>query len=224
MPYRRTLIITGEIYHVFNRSIAHQQIFLNQRDNQRMMELISFYIYKRPPLRFSHFVRLPPEQRVTFINKLKNNQKKQIQILALCIMPNHLHFLLKEVEDHGIATFMRNLQNSYAKYFNTKNKRTGALFQSMFKVVRIEADEQLLHVARYIHLNPITSYIIRHTHDLRNYLWSSYGNYIGLHKSDMISTEQILSFFSSVEKFKDFTVNQVDYQRRLEQIKHLVLE
>lgn len=224
MPYRRTLIVTGEIYHVFNRSIAHQQIFSNQRDFHRILELIPFYSYHRPPLRFSHFIRLPQEQRVTFINTLKNNQKKQIQILAFCIMPNHLHFLLKEVGNHGIATFMRNMQNSYAKYFNTKNKRTGALFQSMFKAVRIETDEQLLHVARYIHLNPVTSYIIHQVANLSDYLWSSYSDYIGLRKSDTISTEQILGFFSSVDKFKDFTINQAEYQRKLGQLKHLILE
>lgn len=224
MPYRRTLIVTGEIYHVFNRSIAHQQIFSNQKEFHRILELIPFYSYHRPPLRFSHFNRLPQEQRVTFTNTLKKNQKKQIQILAFCIMPNHLHFLLKEVENHGIATFMRNIQNSYAKYFNTKNKRTGALFQSMFKAVRIETDEQLLHVARYIHLNPLTSYIIHQTNNLSNYLWSSYSDYISSRQSDTVSTAQILGFFSSVEKFKDFTINQAEYQRKLEQIKHLILE
>lgn len=224
MPYRKIFIATGEIYHVFNRSIAHQQIFPSQRDFQRILELIPFYRYKRPPLRFSHFIRLSQEQRITFINTLKNNQKKQIQILAFCIMPNHLHFLLKEVENHGIATFMRNLQNSYAKYFNTKNKRTGALFQSMFKAVRIETDEQLLHITRYIHLNPVTSYIIQQINTLSDYSWSSYRDYIGSRKSDIISTEQIRGFFPSLEKFKDFTINQVDYQRKLEQIKHLILE
>lgn len=224
MPYRRTLIVTGEIYHVFNRSIAHQQIFSNQRDFHRIIELIPFYSYHRPLLRFSHFIRLSQEQRVTFINTLKNNQKKQIQILAFCIMPNHLHFLIKEVENSGITTFMRNIQNSYAKYFNTKNKRTGALFQSMFKAVRIETDEQLLHVARYIHLNPVTSYIIHSVDNLENYPWSSYSDYIGKSKSDLVSTDQIMSFFSSIEKFKNFTINQAEHQRKLGQLKHLILE
>lgn len=223
MSYRRTPIVTGEIYHTFNRSIARQPIFFNARNYNRALELINFYSYIKPRLRFSHYNRLPSKQRTDFLDDLKNNGRKQVQIFAFCLMPNHLHFLMKEIEKNGISKFMSNFQNSYAKYLNTKTDRTGALFQSMFKAVRIESDEQLIHVCRYIHLNPLTSYTIKDAKELENYPWSSYPEYFK-ESSDLIDTSVILGFFPSKEEFKKFTLDQVDYQRNLDEVKHLSLE
>ena len=223
MSYRRTPIVTGEVYHTFNRSIARQPIFLNTRNYSRALELINFYSYTQPRLRFSHYNRLALKEKLDFLNDLKNNGRKQIQIFAFCLMPNHVHFLMKELEKKGISKFMSNFQNSYAKYFNLKTDRSGSLFQSMFKAVRIESDEQLIHVCRYIHLNPLTSYVIKDVSDLENYLWSSYTEYFK-ESSDSIDTTLISSFFPSKNEFRKFTLDKVDYQRELDRIKHLGLE
>lgn len=223
MSYRRIPIVTGEIYHTFNRSIARQPIFLNTRNYSRALELIHFYSYIKPRLRFSHYNRLSLKQKADFLDDLKNNGRKQIQIFAFCLMPNHVHFLMREIEKNGIPKFMSNFQNSYAKYLNTKINRTGALFQSMFKAVRIESDEQLIHTSRYIHLNPLTSYVIKDMDDLENYPWSSYSEYFK-ENSDLIDASLISGFFPSKKELKKFTFDQVDYQRQLDKIKHLSLE
>ena len=223
MSYRRTPIVTGEVYHTFNRSIARQPFFLNVRGYSRAIELINFYSYVQPSLRFSHYNRLPLKEKADFLKDLKNKGRKQIQLFAFCLMPNHIHFLMKELEKNGISRFMSNFQNSYAKYFNLKNDRTGSLFQSMFKAVRIESDEQLIHVCRYIHLNPLTSYIIKDFDVLENYPWSSYSEYFK-ENSDLVDTSLISGFFPSIKEFEKFTSDQVDYQRQLNQIKHLSLD
>lgn len=223
MSYRRTPIVTGEIYHTFNRSIARQPIFLNIRNYGRALELINFYSYVQPRLRFSHYNRLPLKEKADFLGDLKKNGRKQIQIFAFCLMPNHAHFLIRQIEKNGISKFMSNFQNSYAKYLNTKTDRTGALFQSMFKAVRIESDEQFIHTCRYIHLNPLTSYVIKDMDDLENYPWSSYSEYFR-ENSDLIDTSLISGFFPSKKEFKTFTLDQVDYQRKLDKIRHLSLE
>ena len=181
-------------------------------------------MHKKPSLRFSFYNRLSQEQKREFLARLKKTNKKLMQILAYCFMPNHVHFLLEEVEKNGIATFMRNVQNSYAKYLNTKAKRSGAIFQSMFKIVRIESEEQLLHVSRYIHLNPLTSFFIKEPDELEAYPWSSYVDYIGKRNSDIVRTSPIQELFPSIDAFKTFTRDQVDYQRKLNAIKHLVFE
>lgn len=222
MPYRHTLIVPGQTYHVFNRSIARQPIFLNSRYFQRGLETINFYRYLSPPLRFSHFNRLPKVQKENFENKLKTS-KKLIEILAFAIMPNHFHFILQENEENGISTFMRNFQNSYAKFYNTKHERNGALFQSMFKIVRIETDEQLLHVVRYVHINPLTSYMLKDINDLELYPWTSYKAYLHDSNSNLVNTSFVLSYYDSLMKFIQFTCDQVDYQRTLSRIKHLTL-
>lgn len=224
MPYRRYPIVLGEIYHVFNRSIARQPIFLNQRDYQRALDVLYFYSFEKPGLRFSHYNRLSQEEKSKFLDNLKITKNKQIQLLAFCLMPNHIHLLVKGLQQRGIAIFMTNFQHSYAKYFNTKNKRTGSLFQSMFKAVRIETDEQLLHVVRYIHLNPLISYIVKDASNLEDYRWSSYPDYVGSRQLDFVDPKMILRSFVSIDSFKKFTLDQVDYQRKLEEIKHLILE
>lgn len=223
MSYRRTPIVTGEIYHTFNRSIARQPIFLNIRSYSRALALINFYSYIQPRLRFSHYNRLPLKGKADFLDDLKINGRKQIQLFAFCLMPNHVHFLIRQLEENGISRFMSNFQNSYAKYLNIKTDRTGGLFQSMFKAVRIESDEQLIHTCRYIHLNPLTSYVIKDIINLENYPWSSYSEYFK-ESSDLVDTSLISEFFPSKKMFKKFTSDQVDYQRQLDKIKHLILE
>ncbi|TSC64078.1 MAG: hypothetical protein G01um101493_239 [Microgenomates group bacterium Gr01-1014_93] len=214
MPYRKTPIVKDEVYHVFNRSIAKQPIFLNVREYQRALEVFKFYQYSRPPLRYSFFNRLPKAQREQFLKQLESTNKI-VEIICFCIMPNHFHFLIRGLTETGS-------QNSYAKYFNIKNDRTGSLFQPMFKAVRIESDEQLVHVSRYIHLNPITSYLIE-TKDLNEYPWSSYSEYINNIES-FIKKNLILNFFKSAKDYEKFVLDQVEYQRELDKIKHLVLE
>lgn len=223
MPYRKTPLVVGEIYHVFNRSIAREPFFLHNKHYQRGLELVNFYRFDKPPLRFSHYNRLPHPQKNDFLENLKTF-KKRIKIFAYCLMPNHTHFLFKQLIENGVANFMSNFQESYAKYFNIREERSGALFQSMFKAVRVETDEQLIHVTRYIHLNPLTSYVIKNIEELDNYPWCSFADYMGKQDFGIIDKEEVLGYFSSIKQLREFTAAQVDYQRELARIKHLILE
>lgn len=224
MTYRKFPIVTEHIYHIFNRSIARQPIFPSNRDYQRALDVLSFYSYFNPPLRFSHLKRLPESQKTDLMDSLKKKGDMQIELYTFSFMPNHIHFLIKEIREKGISTFMSNLQNSYAKYFNTKNDRSGGLFQQMFKSVLIETDEQFMHVARYIHLNPVTAFIVKSVDELSNYPWTSFSAYVGKYNMDFLNKEFLLSFFSSLDHLINFTKDQVDYQRKLDKIKHLLLE
>lgn len=224
MTYRKQPIFPNQIYHVFNRGIALQPIFWDVKDYQRFLNVVNFYRFVSPGLRFSYYNRLLLEERTNFMEKLLKSGEKQVAIFAFCLMPNHFHFLLREVKKEGIEKFSSNLQNSYAKYFNTKRKRSGALFQEMFKAVRIESDEQLIHVARYIHLNPYTSFLVKDLNQLKSYPWSSFENYLQIQKFEFLETEFLMGFFNSREKFATFTLDQANYQKQLEEIKHLMLE
>lgn len=146
-----------------------------------------------------------------------------VEIITYCLMPNHLHLLIKQITNNGISKFMANLLNSYARFFNTKYKRIGPLFQSNFKAVRIETNEQLLHVHRYIHLNPLTSLIVK-KQEFEQYRWSSYRHYLGLTQSHFVDAKLILNQFKTLESYKKFLLDQADYQRKLHIIKHLALE
>lgn len=224
MPLRFHPIVTGEVYHVYNRSVGGQPIFHYQSDFKRALEVVNFYSYIKPPLRFSHFNRLKAEDKESFLSELKANCFKQIDLWSFCLMLNHFHFLVRQVEDLGITVFMRNFQDSYAKFYNIKRKRNGALFQTQFKAVRIETDEQLLHVCRYIHLNPFSSFVVKSIKELEDYQWSSLPDYLGRRNLEFVNNKFILNFFSSVEKFKSFTYDQADYQRKLKELEYFTLE
>ena len=218
---RKTVLVAHEVYHVFNRGVGGQPVFSSVRDYQRALDVIQFYRFRKPQLRFSFYNRLPDKQREAFLKELEKG-KTNVEIICFCLMPNHVHFLLKNLEDDGISKFMANFQNSYAKYLNTKTKRFGTLFQQNFKAVRIESDEQLIHVSRYIHLNPVTAYLIE-AEDLENYSWSSYPGFVNSQKSSF-KKNLVLDQFKSVANYRNFVLNQADYQRKLAEIKHLTLE
>ena len=154
MPGRKEVIATGEIYHVINRGIASQPIFFTKRDYQRACNTFFYYRNRVLSKRYSYFLRESLEERQQILKDLNKKENFLVEIMAFCLMPNHFHFLLRQVVDDGIPKFLSKFTNSYTRYFNTKRKRNGPLFQGKFKAVRIEIDEQLLHVARYIHLFP----------------------------------------------------------------------
>ena len=119
---------------------------------------------------------------------------------------------------------MSDFQNSYTRYFNTSHRGIGPLLQGQFKAVRIEDDKQLLHLSRYIHLNPYTSFIVRDLEDLFEYPWSSFPEYLSKIETGICNKEHILSQFSSSDAYKSFVLDQANYQRELGKIKHLSLE
>ncbi len=224
MPYRSTPLVSGEIYHIFNRSIARQTIFKNLKDYQRLVDVINYYRFKKLPLRYSHYNRLPTEQKNQFNQDYLTNNKPMLDIITYCIMPNHFHFLLQPFAKNAISDFMRNMQNSYSKYCNKKYERTGSLFQFMFRAVHMETDEQLIHVSRYIHLNPVTAYLLE-IGRLETYPWSSFKGYLSNNEGDsFVNPALVLNQFKSREAYKRFVFDQADYQRELDKIKHLILE
>ena len=213
MPYRTTPLVNGEIYHVFNRGVAKLPIFTDKRDHARFLETIFYYQFQGPKPQFSQLNRFKDF-------KFENN-KKILEILCYCLMPNHYHFLVKQLEENGISEFARKTSDSYTKYFNTKHRRVGSLFQGPFKAVRIADDNQLMHVSRYIHLNPVASFLVK---DLKEYFWSSYLDYIGLQKDKVCVNEFILSFFKSNRGYEEFVLDQVGYAQTIETIKHSLLD
>lgn len=222
MPYRKVPLVTKEVYHSLNRAVGSQRIFYHQADYLRFTEVTNYYRFVKPQLSYSHYLDLPKELREQYLQA--HLKKPQIvEIIAFCVMPNHFHFLLKQKIDNGISDFLRNLQNSYASYFNKKSTRSGGVFQSMFKAVRVEDNRQLIHVSRYIHLNPTSAHLVR-IDDLEAYEWSSLGNYIGGRKYDFVSPGLVLELFKSKKEYLKFVLDQADYQRRLQDIKHLLLE
>ncbi len=218
---RREILTTGEIYHVFNRSVGKEEILRKIRNLDRALSLLEFYRYPQK-LRYSFFKRLQKESKIQYLSKYKT-LKPIVELYSFALMPSHFHLLLRQTVNKGIEKFLSNFQNSYAKYYNTKYQRGGSLFQKPFKAKRLKSDEEFLHVSRYIHLNPVTSFLIKYS-DLRTYPWTSYPFYLNKDKNDLIETNFIINLVGSRKKYEIFVANQVDYQKKLHLIKHLTFD
>lgn len=223
MPIRKTPLVSTEVYHVFNRGVNYQPIFNSKWDYGRAVEVLKFYLAANPPIRYSKFLLLPKKERELILANLQK-QPKLVDLICFCLMPNHFHLLLRQNQYNGISSFVRNFQISYTRYYNVKRKRIGPLLQGQFKAVRIENEEQLLHVSRYIHLNPFSSFVVKDLKGIEVYPWSSYPEYMGGNVAEICQKSLIFSIIKGPEKYKEFVLNQADYQRKLEQIKHLTFE
>jgi len=224
MPTRTTPLITGHFYHIFNRGISKQPIFLGKKDFKRAMQLLRFYSFDIPKIRFSKFSLLSRKERNQFWKKLRKEERKLVELVSFCLLPNHFHLLLQQKKDNGISEFMSLFQNSFTRYFNTRYRKIGPILQGQFKAVRIEDEKQLLHLSRYIHLNPYSSFIVKKLPELENYPWSSLSEYLEGEKSPICSQETILTNFKNPKDYKRFVFDQANFQRALERIKYLVIE
>ncbi|MEA3328723.1 MAG: transposase [Candidatus Omnitrophota bacterium] len=211
-------LVKGEIYHIFSRSIAEFEIFKSDSEYKRMRNLFKYYKL-RPLLRFSAFNEV--QNKKEFFQKHLVKKESLTEIIAYCIMPTHFHLILKQLKEKGISSVMNNILNSYTRYFNIKTKRKGPLWESRFQRVLVETDEQLLHLTRYIHLNPVTAYLVNKPQDWK---FSSYKEYLG-----KVNDEERICNYSNIleinpQRYKKFVDSHIDYQRELAKIKDLVLD
>jgi len=221
MPTRKHPLVTGNIYHIMNRGVASMPIFLDKRHYQRCLDTIFYYQEESPKIKFSYFYRQQFLDEDTKQNKPKKNL---VKIIGYCLMPNHYHLLLEQLVDHGISNFMRLFSNSYTHYFNTKNKRIGPVFQGVFKSVLVETEQQLLHLSRYIHLNPFSANLIKNINDLDQYQYSSYPEYINQNNNYHCQKDIILNYFKSNNSYFNFVRDHADHQRNLQNIKKVMLD
>jgi len=224
MPIRSTPLVNNEIYHVLNRGNGAIPIFKNKWDFKKFLEIMFYYQNSNPPLRLSQFLLLPANERSNFETEFRQKKDFLVEIIAYCLMPNHFHFLLRQIKNNGIFQFMRLFQNSYSHHFNKKNKRKGGLFEDRFKAILVETDNQLLHLSRYIHLNPYSSHLVKDFPSLLVYQYSSLPEYLAPVNLQYCQKEIILGQFSSPCAYKKFVLDQADYQKNLEQVKHQTLE
>lgn len=218
---RRDILDTDEIYHIFNRSVGNEILNRSKYDLNRFIELIDFYRFPQE-IRYSYFDNLNIEKRTEY--KLSLQKKKPlVEIFCYSFMPNHYHFELKQVQDNGIKIFVSNFQNGFAKYYNAKNQRHGSVFTHPFRAKWIETDDEFIHVSRYIHLNPVTSFIVKFE-QLHSDPSTSFPYYITEKENNLINTKPILDLIGSREKYADFIKDRVTYQQELNKIKYLILE
>ncbi len=219
MPGRKIPLVENRIYHIVSRSIEKYRIFRNRKDYERMKELLKYYQVKKPPFKYSLYLEIKDKEKIGRENFLEN--EKLVEIISYCLMPTHIHLLLKQVAENGISIYMGRILNSYAKYFNTKYKRKGPLWESRFKSIEVETKEELYHLTRYIHLNPVTAYLVENPEDWNFSSYKEFINEKGVN-GKICNFEEFLEI--NKDEYIDFVISRKDYQRELDKIKRLLLE
>jgi len=214
---RKDLLVNNNVYHILNKSIAGYVIFNNSTEFERMIQIMQYYLIGNPAVSFSRFNRASVVNQEALLASQSGN-KQSVKIIAYCIMPTHFHLILEQIANNGISKYINNISNSYTRYFNLKHNRKGPLWQGRFKSVLVENDNQLLHLTRYLHLNPVTSGIIN---EPKMWEYSSYIEYLNestnkICEFDLISVKPIY--------YRRFVTSQKTYQRRLSIIKKQLLD
>lgn len=234
MAYAKRTFSREGIYHVMSRGVDKRKIFLNEKDHFRFVHDLFEFNDTAPVNNLTYFFSKNPKDIARpYIER--RPRETLVDILAFCMMPNHYHLLLKPRFDDGVTRFMKKLNMGYAKYFNEKYKRSGALFQGRFKSVPVTEEPHFIYLPYYIHLNPLDLVtpewrdgklrnIQKAIKFLKTYRWSSHLDYTG-EKNFPSTTNRdfLLKFFEGAERY---ALNMKAWLRdlNLASINHLTLD
>jgi len=249
MPYRKEQFVNGEIYHLVVKGINGNEIFKDIDDHYRgVFSIYEFNNAKQVTIRQRRKERMRFKEEMKKItqefqkvsvdrNPLSVDfRDKLVEVLAFCIMPNHLHLLLRQLKEGGIIKFMLKLGAGYGGYFNRKYNHEGHVFQKRFTAVHIKNEEQLKTVFVYIHTNPISliepkwkEIGIKNPEKciqfLEEYRWSSYLDYIGKKSFPSVSDRDfILRIMGGEEGCKEFVEAWIKYKGKIKEFPELSLE
>lgn len=162
------------IYHIIMRGINRQIIFRDNEDANRYIQTLAMF-----------------------------QKKCGYKIYAYCLMGNHVHLLMEEIEE-DIGDSIKRISVSYVYWYNWKYERCGHLYQDRYRSETVEDDRYFLTVLRYIHQNPIKAGLVISPGEYR---WSSYREYLG--SGHFIDKDFALKLFHSdqnvaLQEFKKF--------------------
>ncbi len=207
-----------EFYHLLNRGVDKRNIFLSKNDYWRFVH--SLFVFNDVKNVDSNNSRYSYSQKLLDIGcpviggQCKEERELLVHIHFFCLMPNHYHLLVSPLVENGISLFMKKVNMGYAKYFNEKYDRSGALFQGRYRSQHIVKDAHFLWIPYYIHFNPLDMYMpewrdrnVKNSKKaleyLESYKWSSHQDYLG--KKNVPSVTQRDFFLESFGGEKGYT-------------------
>ena len=177
MAHHEIAFAANHFYHVYNRAISDGLVFYKAENYVHCLNLTKRYM-----------------------------QRYGVNILAYCLIPNHFHFLLQQEKEIPVSKFISVLFNAYVQAVNRQLDRKGTLFQGRSKYKLIDKDEYLVHLCRYIHLNPVKAKLTKRPEDWQ---YSNYLEWIGLRGGEIVDEGFIAEHFSSSQEYQRFVE---DYQ------------
>lgn len=156
MGRQSRVLLDNGIYHVMTRGNRKQDVFLEKLDYLKYLEILSHY---------------------------KN--KHRFKLYAYCLMPNHIHLVLQVESGITLSLSMRDLNRSYANWFNEKYNKVGHLWQDRYRCKLIEKDRYMLECLEYVEFNPIRANLCK---TLIEYPFTSWQERYGHKKNKLIDS------------------------------------
>lgn len=190
MSTKTKFLATVDTYfHVYNRGVSRSPLFFSAADYNDFLRRVRKQLER-------HSDSLPVIQAQS-----QPHNSTQIELVAFCLMPNHFHFILHQLAANAISDLMGHVCNGYVKAINLKMRRSGHLFEGKYKMKLIDDNRYLLHLSRYIHMNPVRARLVKRADE---WTFSSCRTYYGLATDSFINTEAILGNFSGKTEYRAF--------------------
>ena len=170
--------LAGHYYHVYNRGCNRQPIFANSGNYLFLLRRAKSFLADYP-----------------------------LSMIAYCLMPNHYHFLLCPEEDDVLSRFIQRLFNSYTQAFNKQQGRSGTLFEGRAKSVLVDTDEYVLHLCRYVHLNPVKAGLVAHPGE---WSYSNYLEWVERRSGTLVDRVFVRQYFPTAADYEAFVMSEVD--------------
>ena len=210
------LFFSGEVWHIFNKSIAGFKIFAQRRFALRFLKSLVFYNTAKYKGSFSKYMR---QEGLSLPEVLAPVKKAIVKVIAYCVMPDHYHLMAKVQKGDKVSKLIGDIENSFTRFFNLTVKRKGPLWESRFKAVRVDDDSYFSHLTRYIHLNPVSDGLVDKPEDWE---FSSYKDYI---TDPKVLKKYITEIeIDSPERYKRFVYDRLEYQKYLKKIRRFLRE
>ncbi|MCK5599974.1 transposase [bacterium] len=170
MPRSARLDIEGSYYHLICRGQRKNPLFFSSKDRQKYFEMFNEIL-----------------------------EEHDLAVHVYCLMTNHVHLLVRRNKIH-LHNFMKRLNTRYAMYFNHKYNVAGHVFQNRYKSMIVLDESYLMHLVKYIHMNPVKAKICDEPSE---YEYSS-ASYYESNKEENISGLRSLPVFRSTEDYLEF--------------------
>lgn len=133
MPRTARIAPRDYVYHVLTRGNNRQNIFKDEEDFLKFIEILKKY-----------------------------KEKYQFKLYHYVLMSNHVHLVIEATEKGGeLSQIMKGINLSYAQHFKIKYKYIGHFWQDRFKSILISKDEYLLACGSYVELNPVRARMVK---------------------------------------------------------------
>lgn len=203
MPAKNSIkqYLKNGYYHIYNRGVDKRIIFEDKQDYGVFLNYLKYYLSPIPKL--TSLRKISVNNKTYQISDYKcKNYSQVITLLAYCLMTNHFHLLIKQSDSRSIESFMKSLGTRYTMYFNKRRQRSGRLFQGVYQAVSIDNTAQLLHLSRYIHLNPRPKSLLKQP--------SSYPDYLRLKNTSWVKPGEILKSFNNKNSYQNFVETSIE--------------